>query len=408
MRKTASLAFAGLILLITSITLYLFIEKGNSKNKVSHTLFASEEEKEEGGFKRRQYEWKMLHDPATGEIPRDIHKKEIALLRSIQSKQSAAGFRQTINNTYTAAGPSQNGGRTRAVAYDMRNNNVMLAAGVSGGIFRSTDGGTTWGFVNPINDVRIVTCLAQDPRPGFQDIWYAGTGELLGASPAYPNAFIPGFGIYKSTNNGLTWTKLQSSIDFSDLESFDNIFDMVFNIQVDGNGNVFAAILNYIIRSTNGGTSWGIAIHETGELENSNQIVENMITDIVISKPGVTPVRYYAAFSGRNRDRDTAGVWTSTTGAFGSWTRIGHGDQVAGWRAYDNTTDVSGNYTGGWGKTILAVSPSNSNILYVLYRNALSAASSQPEGDLFRANLTNFPTVTWSSNRNANLTALRN
>nr|MBP6687399.1 hypothetical protein [Lacibacter sp.] len=139
MRKTAYFSFAGLILLIASISIYLLIKKDSSKKEFSMRLLAkNESEKEEGGQKRRQYEWKMLHDPATGEIPRDIRQKEFALLRSIQHKQSAANFRQTINNAYTAAGPSQNGGRTRAVAYDMRNNGVMLAAGVSGGIYRST------------------------------------------------------------------------------------------------------------------------------------------------------------------------------------------------------------------------------------------------------------------------------
>jgi hypothetical protein len=409
MRKTAYLTLAATVVVLATMLIYQSKKANNAKAGNSNALsVTSEEEQEEGGYKRRLYEWKMLHDPATGEIPRDIRQKESALLASIQRIQDAAGFRQTINNTYTAAGPSQTGGRTRAIAYDMRNNQVMLAAGVSGGIFRSTNAGASWTFVHPANDVRIVSCLAQDPRPGFQDTWYAGTGELLGASPSYPNAFIPGYGIYKSTDNGITWTKLTSTISGTNRESFNDIFDMVYNVQVDGNGTVYAAILNYVIRSTNGGESWGIAIHETGELENQNQMIENMITDIVVSKPGVTPVRYYAAFSGRNRDSDTAGVWTSTTGTFGSWTRIGHSEQVTGWRQYNNNQNVNGSYTGGWGKTILAVSPSNSNILYVMYHNALSAASGQPEADLFRADLSSFPTVTWSANRNANLRALRN
>lgn len=408
MRKIVYPTLAVTVVLLSTVLIYQW-RKTNRANAglLSSLSVISEKEQEEGGYKRRLYEWKLLHDPATGEIPRNIRQKETALLASIRSKQNAPGFRQTVNNTYTAAGPSQIGGRTRAVAYDMRNNQVMLAAGVSGGIFRSTNAGASWTFVHPANDVRIISCIAQDPRPGFQDTWYAGTGELLGASPSYPNAFIPGYGIYKSTDNGVTWTKLTSTISGTNRESFNDIFDMVYNVQVDANGTVYAAILNYVIRSTDGGDNWGIAIHETGELQNQDQIIENMITDIVVSKPGITPVRYYAAFSGRNRDSDTAGVWTSTTGAFGSWTRIGS-SSVPGWRAYNNSTDANGNYTAGWGKTILAVSPSNSNILYVLYENALSAAAGQPEGDLFRADLTSFPTVTWSPNRSANLRALRN
>jgi hypothetical protein len=402
MRKTAYLYFAGLIVLIVSITIYQIAEKSNSKNKVSHTLFASqEEEKEEGGYKRRLYEWKMLHDPKTGEIPRDIKRKEFALLRSIQAKQNSASFRQTINNTYTAAGPSQNGGRTRAIAYDRRNNGVMLAAGVSGGIFRSTDGGATWGFVHPVSGVRIISCIAQDPQT--PNTWYAGTGELLGASPAYPNAFIPGFGLLKSTDNGVTWVQNVFTTTNNLRESFDDFFDMIFNVQVNESGHVFIAALSSIWRSTDGAATFSPILFETGELENQNQDTENMITDIVVSKPGVLPVRYYASFTGRNRDSDTAGVWTSTTANYGSWTKIGGPGLVTGWRAHNNTTS-GGNYTAGWGKTILSVAPSNSNILYVMYDNALSASSNQPEADLFRADLSN---SSWS-NRTANLKALQN
>ncbi len=347
----------------------------------------------------------MLHDPATGKIPRDAQQKDAALLKRIKEKQSLAGFRQTINNSYTAAGPSQNGGRTRAIAYDLRNNGVMIAAGVSGGLFRSTDGGANWSFVHPTNGVRIVTCLAQDPQT--PNTWYAGTGELLGASPSYPNAFIPGFGLLKSTDNGITWSANAFTTN-NGRESFDDIFDMIFNVQVNASGHVFIAALSSIWRSTDGGTSFSPILFETGELDNPQQDINNMMTDIIISKPGVTPVRYYACFTGRNRDADTAGVWTSTTANFGSWTRIGSGVQVAGWRSYNNNKNVDGEYTGGWGKTVMAVAPNNSNILYVMYQNAVGVAASQPEADLFRADLTSFPSVSWSPNRVANLQAVRN
>jgi hypothetical protein len=415
MRKTAYLGFALAVVIIGSLVIYRSTTTHVNDKKTANLSFEVEEDEEEGGYKRRLYEWKMLHDPATGEIPRDIHEKEVALLRSIQSRQSAAGFRQTINNSYTAAGPSQNGGRTRAVAYDLRNNGVMLAAGISGGIFRSTDGGATWSFNNPVNDVRIISCIAQDPRPGFQDIWYAGTGELAGSSPSYPNAQIPGYGVYKSTNNGISWQKLPSTIQGTSNENgfVDDIFDMVYNIQVDNNGIVYVALPSVILRSTdannmitNGGTDWYPSIFELDGLNTPNTPLETMITDIVVSKPGVSPTRYYAAFTGRNTDSDTAGVWTSTTGTYGSWTKIGSPNLVSGWRPYNNTTS-GGDYTAGWGRTVLSIAPSNSNILYVMYDNGLLASSSQPEADLFRANLAAFPNVSWA-NRTDNLFALQN
>jgi len=402
MRKTAYLVLSLASIAIVSVFVYNFNGKKQSspKNKLS-LLELPEEEKEEGGSKRQLYEWKMLHDPATGEIPRDIHEKESALLSAIVKKQRSASFRQQIQNTYTAAGPTQNGGRTRAVAYDMRNNGVMLAAGISGGIFRSTDNGATWTFSNPVNDVRIVSCFAQDPRPGSQDTLYAGTGELLGTSQAYPNAFIPGYGIYKSIDNGVTWTKLSSTISGTHRESFNDVFDMVFNIKVAPNGNIYAATLNYILVSQDGGKNWGYVLR----VADLTQDIENMITDVAISNDGT---RFYASFSGRSNSRDTAGVWASTNG-INDWKRIAGGrngqtDSVAGWKAY-NPNMNSGT---GWGRTVLTVAPSNANILYVMYENSLSAAANQSEADLFRADLTNFSSITWSTNRSTNLKATQN
>lgn len=400
-----------LALVVTAVAVFFITEKkskSQGKKDIQKRLTLSkdgeeEDETQDAGYKRWQYEWKMLHDPRTGLIPSGIHQAENELLKTIVNRQSTAAFRPSINNTYTAAGPSQNGGRTRALAFDMRNNQIVLAAGVSGGIFRSTNGGSSWTFVHPdTTSLRYVSCIAQDPRVGFQDTWYAGTGELLGASAAYPSFPIStGNGILKSTDNGLTWTKLSSTTTTEYKEYLDDIFDMVFNIQVSPSGYVYAAVLNYILVSVNGGSTWGYVLH----IDDLGQNLDAMMTDIAIAKNGT---RYYASFSGLNSSRDTVGVWTSTNGISG-WTRIaggrfGNTDSVAGWKAYNP------NFTGGtgWGRTVLAVSPSNANILYVMYENSLSAANNQSEADLFKADLTSFPTVTWGANRNSNLRALRN
>ncbi|HEX4958384.1 MAG TPA: T9SS type A sorting domain-containing protein [Lacibacter sp.] len=402
MNKYVAPAF---LLLFVSSALFFAVtnteqRKSPNREKLTQPLQLASEKEQEGGYKRWLHEWTMLHDPATGEIPRDIYRKEQQLLSNIQQVQRRSGFRTTINNTYETAGPSQNGGRSRAVAYDMRGNQIMIAGGVSGGIFRSTNGGSTWTYVHPTNQSRIISCIAQDPRPGFQDTWYAGTGELFGPSPSYPNAFIPGNGIFKSTDNGVTWTKLASTSAGTAAESFDDLFDIIFNIQVDNNGHVYAAILNYVLRSTDGGNTWGAVLASTSDPNSSD--IEGLATDVVIAK---NSSKYYAAFSGRNTDAAAVGVWQSSNGT--SWTRVAGAPSgqgfVNGWRAYNNTVS-GGVYTAGWGKTVLAVAPSNANILWVMYDNAQSASNNLPEADLWRADLTGTPV--WS-NRTSGLNALQ-
>ena len=41
-------------------------------------------------------------------------------------------------------GPYNVGGRTRALAMDVLDENILLAGGASGGMFRSTDAGQSW------------------------------------------------------------------------------------------------------------------------------------------------------------------------------------------------------------------------------------------------------------------------
>jgi hypothetical protein len=409
MRKTAFLLLSVISIAIVSVFVYNYNGKKQSSHKNKFSLSGlPEKEKEEGGYKRRMYEWKLLHDPATGQIPKGIYQKEREILASVIKRQSAVNFRPSILNNYTAAGPTQNGGRTRAVAYDMRNNNVMLAAGISGGIFRSTNGGATWSYVSVDTSLmRNVNCFAQDPRPAFNDTWYAGTGEILGGSAGYPNSSVAsGNGILKSTNNGVTWSKVSITAGSTYKENLDNIFDMIFNIQVDNRGYVYFATFNYIWISTDGfqspnNNTFGYILG----IDDTNQTLEAMATDIAISKDGT---RYYASFSGRNNNRDTVGVWASTDG-LSDWKRIAGGrngqpDSVAGWKAY-NPSLTNGT---GWGRTVLAVAPNNANNLYVMYENSLSASSGQSEADLFQANLGTFSNVTWSSNRSSNLRALQN
>ena len=201
----------------------------------------------------------MLRDPKTGLIPRGIRNREMAWVKSVPVRENGLFNNPLLNNNYIPVGPTQNGGRTRAFAYDVRyngsSNRVVLSGGINGGIFRSIDGGASWYFVHPVDEVRSVSCLVQDPRPGFQDTWYAGTGEAIGVSASIPAGFVLGNGIFKSTDNGATWTKLPNTGD-NNPSTFTE-FDIVNRMAIHPvTGDIYAAIQRRIVRSTDGGNSW--------------------------------------------------------------------------------------------------------------------------------------------------------
>jgi hypothetical protein len=361
---------------------------------------------------RLQYEYDMLKDPVTGKLPAHYRQVELAAARLIPERvrfdgevlmQSTNTTNTTTNNTYLPAGPTNVGGRTRALAYDKRfgtTNSVILTGGVSGGIFRSTDGGANWSRVGPQDSVHNVTTIAQDPRTGQQDTWYVGGGEPIGASAEELGAMYLGFGIWKSTDNGATWTKHTQTIPgvvFNPdncrspflLECFDHPFDMVHKILVHPvTGHVYVASHRRLIRSANGGTSWEIVFQTPNP---STKEVGQM--DIVCTDAG----KMYLALNGGNPDGGFRGIWTSNTGNSGSWTtRIAGGtvlgtDSVAGWRGND--------YNGTPRRIMLALAPSSQNILYVTYENGLdhSATLPRPEVDLFKYDATAAPANAWTN-----------
>ena len=334
-----------------------------------------------------EYEFNMLKNPVTGKIPEGIRDAELAQARAIYARQlerqNLLG-RPMSDNPYSFQGPDNLGGRTRAIAYDVRyngtSNRTILAGGVSGGVFKSTDDGATWTRKSPTGDLYSVTCLAQDPRAGFQDTWYYAGGEAIGNSASGSGAFYRGKGVYKSTDNGETWALLPSS-NTGSYESLDNVADYTYKIVVSPvNGYVYLACTDAIRRSTDGGASWTTVLSST-----SGSLSGSYNTDIVVSSTG----RFYAAFSGLcpTAPVNVPGVWTSTTGASGSWTKIagsGAGPSPAGWNA-----------SGAYGRVVLAIAPSLESRVYALYYSgdSPSCPTSVGEGEMF---YWNDVTSTWT------------
>ena len=226
--------------------------------------------------------------------------------------------------TWQSLGPGNVGGRTRALLIDPVNPDVMYAAAVAGGIWKTTNGGSSW---LPLNDFLAniaVTCLAIDPSN--PNTIYAGTGE------GYFNADgVRGAGIFKTIDAGAHWTRLASTISNADFFFVNDIVVSPANSQ-----HVYAATRTGVLRSLDGGSTWTVAI--VSNVANG----ANGAMDLVMRSDQATDYIFAAVgtFSRSHIFRNT------DAGGAGTWNDV-----------YSETN---------MGRTSLAIAPSNQNIIYAM------------------------------------------
>lgn len=258
----------------------------------------------ENTLARQDYEWDRLHSPISGKIPDDISKEEFQFIHSMPVSKSLSDI------NWQERGPVNVGGRTRAIALDIKDENRILAGGVSGGLWISENGGQTFSKVTTNLMLHSITSIAQDTRVGFQDIWYYGTGELSGNS-----SDLEGHGIYKSIDNGLSWDILESTAnDSANTISSLGDFKYVSDVKVNPvNGDVICASFAGVFISQDGGASWQNVLIADGSPNGFNYINFGNQVSVDVSASGV----YYATLSA---DAQNAGIWRSPDGL--SWTDI--------------------------------------------------------------------------------------
>ncbi|MBM3403680.1 MAG: hypothetical protein FJY10_02180 [Bacteroidetes bacterium] len=166
-------------------------------------------------------------------------------------------------------GPSNIGGRIRAIAIHPTSTNTMFIGGVSGGIWKSTNGGSSWSVIDDFLPSLAITSIVYDPAN--PTIMYAATGEGF-----YNHDALPGAGIFKSTNGGTSWTQLSSTNNAN--------FTLVNRLahHPDSTGVLYAATRdpNRVWKTRDGGATWNSilnASHAVTDVRVSTHGTHNMV-----------------------------------------------------------------------------------------------------------------------------------
>ena len=262
-----------------------------------------------------------------GSVPQDAYAKAVVEKTTLEQsfhalrKVMAPGSWTSVNPSgmfYARTNANYIAGRTNWIAFHPTNSNIMYCAAAGGGVWKTTDGGTTWQVTT--DNLSSITCGAVAVDPLNPNIVYLGTGELNYSLDSYR-----GDGIFKSTNAGASWAKVATT----------SIVSYCSGIAINPSNSsiIYIAGDKGVYRSTDGGTSWA----STGSGSNANCILLDPLNPLVL----------YASTGGTGVNS----IRKSTDGG-------------TNWATLTSGLPGSGN-----GRTQLAISASNPSILYASITN---------------------------------------
>jgi sugar lactone lactonase YvrE len=230
---------------------------------------------------------------------------------------------------WTSLGPGNIGGRTRAILIDPHAPQVIYAAGVAGGVWKTTNGGESWAPITDLIANIAVNSLAMDPKNS--KVIYAGTGEGYFAIDN-----VRGAGIFKTEDAGATWKRLESTANNA---NFHYVNDLV--ISSSDSRRMYAATRTGVWQTLDGGESWARVLNPRASFGSGT--VTGGCLDLAIRTD--LPADYVFASCG-TFEQSTVYLNKDAAGAVSTWTSV--------------LTET------GMGRTSLAIAPSDQKVIYAV------------------------------------------
>ena len=223
---------------------------------------------------RKQWErWKWYaerHLDVDGQVG-NITKNNMEALNRMNISTSRFGSTtrtegvETLNGSWSPVGPfsiaapaSNYLGRVNCVAFHPSDANTLFAGTPGGGLWKTTNGGTSWTPLTdglPSSGISGIAIQSNNPN-----VMYVLTGDGNGGNQWGYYVKERGCGVYKSTDGGVTWLATGLSWNQSDMR-----YGYKLLLHPTNSNVLVAATSNGIYRTTNGGTSWSQEI--SGEFQ---------------------------------------------------------------------------------------------------------------------------------------------
>lgn len=277
------------------------------------------------------------------------------LFAQAQKKAPAPAASEPLYSSlkYRLVGPFR-GGRSAAVAGSYTDKNTFYFGATGGGVWKTTDAGTTW---KNISDKYFGSSIgAVAVAPSDEGVLYVGEGE----NTMRGNVSEGLGGVWRSADAGRTWKNIG-------LKDGRHIIRLVVHPR-DPN-TVWAGVMGHLFgpnqergvyKTTDGGKTWKRTLFVNNQTGVSDLVMEPGNPDVWYAGTWRLIRTPYSMESGG----EGSGLWKSTDGG----------------ETWKNITASKGLPKGVWGIVGVAVAPSNPDKVYALVENAAGGLFASADG----------------------------